>query len=365
MLEALLEKFIINYLGRYFDGLDKKKIDIGVWKGDITIENVALNRNLFDLDSLPIEVIFSHIGRISLKVPWTRLSSSSVELTIEDLYLLVRIKTKEEWNLIDFNTMDIKFKILKKFGDTIMEKLAAREVKPVVKTAGPSNMEKLLIKIIDNLQITIKNIHARIECEETPSFCAGVYLANLKILTVDSSFNTQIYQKFEANNRVVRKLAKISSFQIYWASSPSELWFNHKDPGIIFSRFKEFNIDDMENFKIISLTADFRLTISEKGGFSLDNNSTNFSKYALEVDVPFLDIKFTTSQIKDMLTFLAGLDNYKSKMSNTLDKVNYTIFRPTEKIKEAKPTEKALVIARWWQYAARAGLHKEKNRVSM
>ena len=260
MLEALLEKFIINYLGRYFSGLDKKKIDIGVWKGDVSIENLALNHELFDIDSFPIEALFSHIGRVSLKVPWTRLSSSSVELIIEDLFLLVRIRPKEEWIDRDFNTLDCKFRILKKFAETVFEKLSAIDVKPVQKSGPPGSVEKILIKIIDNLQITIKNIHVRIEGEESPNFAAGIYLAHLKIMTVDSTFNNKIYQKFEGNEsgRVVRKLAKISAFQVYWASQPKELWMKKETADTMHAKFKNFDLDEIENCRIISLTADLR-----------------------------------------------------------------------------------------------------------
>lgn len=362
MLEALLEKFIVNYLGRYFSGLDKKKIDIGVWKGDVSIENLALNHELFDIDSLPIEALFSHIGKVSLKVPWTRLSSSSVELIIEDLFLLVRIRPKDEWIDRDFNILDCKFRILKKFAETVFEKLSTIDIKPAQKSGPPGNIEKLLIKIIDNLQITIKNIHVRIEGETSPRFAAGFYLAHLKIMTVDSTFNNKIYQKFEASGsgRVVRKLAKISAFQVYWASNPTDLWMTRGTPDTMHTRFKNFNLDEIQNCRIISLTADVRLTINEKGGFVHEGAIS--SKYVIDIDIPILELKLTMPQIKDILTFLADIDTYKTTMAISLEGISYGMFRPPERIKEAKPDERSKITRKWWKYLARAGRHQERIR---
>jgi len=360
MLEALLEKFIINYLGRYFSGLDKKKIDIGVWKGDIAIENLALNHDLLTTSNLPIEVVYSYIARLALKVPWTRLSSSSVELTVEDVFLLVRIKSRDEWKDQDFNTLDCKYGILKKCADTVTEKLASLAKKPSQKSGPPGHIEKILIKIIDNLQITLKNVHIRVECADNATFSAGIHLANLKIMTTDESFSNLKYQKFEATStgRVVRKLAKISSFQIYWNSKPSEYWCRNPNPDSLYLKFKTFNLLEIESYRIILLAADLRLTINEKGG-SLMNKVD--SKYTVELDIPLLDVKLTTSQIKDLLTFLANMDNYKSKKALSLEDVRYGIFRPAERIRDAKigPEYKALV-KKWWMYAIRAAWHKQK-----
>lgn len=360
MLEALLEKFIINYLGRYFSGLDKKNIDIGVWKGDVSIENLALNHELFDIDSFPLEALFSHIGRVSLKVPWSTLSSASVELTIEDLFLLLRIRPKHEWIYRDFNTLECKFKIIKKFAETVFEKLSTIDVKPAQKSGPPGSVEKILIKIIDNLQITIKNIHVRIESDETPTFAAGFYLAHLKVMTVDQTFSSKIYQKFESHEtgRVVRKLAKISAFQIYWASQPKHLWMKQELADTFHKRFKNFDLDEVENCRIISLTADVRLTINEKGGFFLEGAMS--SKYIVDIDIPFLEFKLTMPQIKDILTFLANIDAYKSAMAISLECVSYYIFRPAEKIRDAKPQDKRKVIQKWWRYLGKSGRHQER-----
>jgi hypothetical protein len=39
MFEGLLEKILQSRLGQYIDGLDRKNLSMGVWSGNILIEN--------------------------------------------------------------------------------------------------------------------------------------------------------------------------------------------------------------------------------------------------------------------------------------------------------------------------------------
>ena len=53
------------------------------------LENLRIKANVFDNHGLPLRLKFGKIKKLSMKVPWTRLSSAPVELTLETLYLVV------------------------------------------------------------------------------------------------------------------------------------------------------------------------------------------------------------------------------------------------------------------------------------
>jgi len=42
MFETLLEKILQQKLGKYIEGLDKNNLKIGVWSGNILLENVQI-----------------------------------------------------------------------------------------------------------------------------------------------------------------------------------------------------------------------------------------------------------------------------------------------------------------------------------
>ena len=59
MFEVLLAKLLVNYFGLYFEGLDKKNLNVQAWsfiilfivfsrKGNITLENLKINPSLIE-----------------------------------------------------------------------------------------------------------------------------------------------------------------------------------------------------------------------------------------------------------------------------------------------------------------------------
>lgn len=61
------------------------------------LENLRIKPNIFDNNGLPLRLKFGKIKKLSMKVPWTRLSSSPVELVLQTLYLVVVPKSPEDW----------------------------------------------------------------------------------------------------------------------------------------------------------------------------------------------------------------------------------------------------------------------------
>ena len=62
---------------------------LGVWSGDLIIENVSINPDIIETFDFPLKIIHSSIGRLKIKVPWSKLSSESVEIFFEDIFLIV------------------------------------------------------------------------------------------------------------------------------------------------------------------------------------------------------------------------------------------------------------------------------------
>ena len=95
-------------------GLDQNNLHVGIWKGNISIENVSLNEHkinaLLLASKLPFSLKFSHIGALKVIVPWNKLSSAPVEITITDVYLVLQMKdtaSKVDLNDIVLNKKEL------------------------------------------------------------------------------------------------------------------------------------------------------------------------------------------------------------------------------------------------------------------
>ena len=48
MFESILERILKNYLGRFINGVDSNNLHLGVWKGDVRVENVSIRSDVLD-----------------------------------------------------------------------------------------------------------------------------------------------------------------------------------------------------------------------------------------------------------------------------------------------------------------------------
>lgn len=156
MFESILEKILVNSLGKFIEGLDSNSLKMSIWSGDISIGNIAVKREVFSQLQLPINMKFSYVGKLVLKIPWKSLGSSPVEVLLEDIFVILEPVTKDAWVPIDF--MDVQQRI------QFMESVISDYMNKITETrknleGQPQAQEdegmvgRLTNKIIDNIQV--------------------------------------------------------------------------------------------------------------------------------------------------------------------------------------------------------------------
>ena len=93
MFEKLLEKILKDVLGEFIDGIDTKKLNIGVWSGSVEIVNVSLKPKLLATLGLPFKIIYSNICRLNIVIPWKNLFSAPLVIEINTILVLAENST--------------------------------------------------------------------------------------------------------------------------------------------------------------------------------------------------------------------------------------------------------------------------------
>lgn len=101
MFEKILERILLTYFGKFITGFDQNNLKLGVWSGNVVIENVALKPEIITDLELLLQIKFSSIGRLILKIPWNKLSSAPVEVILEDILVVFNPLPEEKWNIDD------------------------------------------------------------------------------------------------------------------------------------------------------------------------------------------------------------------------------------------------------------------------
>uniref|UniRef100_K1QGZ4 Vacuolar protein sorting-associated protein 13C n=1 Tax=Magallana gigas TaxID=29159 RepID=K1QGZ4_MAGGI len=88
VFESLVADLINKYLGDFVENLDRSQLKIGIWGGDVVLQNLDLKESALDDLDLPVKIKAGHIGKLTLKIPWKNLYTESVVASIDGLYAL-------------------------------------------------------------------------------------------------------------------------------------------------------------------------------------------------------------------------------------------------------------------------------------
>ncbi|CEH13766.1 Vacuolar protein sorting-associated protein [Ceraceosorus bombacis] len=224
MLEGVLASVLNRFLASYVDGLNTSQLNVGIWSGDVKLRNLRLKTSALDKFRLPIDVKEGFLGDLTLSIPWSNLKGKPVRVLVENVYLLAA--PKEASVEIDDEEEEERAQAAK------LEKLANAELLGTSSSIGVSEADaqknesftsSLVTKIVDNLQITVRNIHVRYEDKlsnpEHP-FSAGLTLAEFSAVSTDADWNPTFIQNSQEG---IHKLARLESLAAYWDTDAESL----------------------------------------------------------------------------------------------------------------------------------------------
>lgn len=216
MLEGLVANLLNRFLGMYVKNFDAKQLNVGIWNGDVKLKNLQLRREALDQLHLPVNVVEGHLGQLTMSIPWTNLRGKPVRVNIEDVFLLAAPKEDAEYN---------DEEEAKRANDVKLEKLENAELLKQRNTEGMSSEEQqksqsftesVTTAIVDNLQVSIKNIHIRYEdsiASPGHPFALGLTLQEFSAVSTDSNWRPSYIQ---STSGTTNKLAVLNALAFYW-----------------------------------------------------------------------------------------------------------------------------------------------------
>lgn len=216
MLEGLVANLLNRFLGMYVKNFDPKQLNVGIWNGDVKLRNLDLRREALDQLHLPVNVVEGHLGQLTMSIPWTNLRGKPVRVSIEDVFLLAAPKEDAEYN---------EEEEVRRANNVKLEKLENAELLKSRNTEGLSEEEQqksqsftesVTTAIVDNLQVSIKNIHVRYEdsiAAPGHPFALGLTLQEFSAVSTDKDWRPSYIQ---SSSGTTNKLAVLNALTFYW-----------------------------------------------------------------------------------------------------------------------------------------------------
>lgn len=353
MLEGLVANLLNRFLGMYVKNFDAKQLNVGIWSGDVKLRNLELRREALDQLHLPLNVVEGHLGELTLSIPWSNLRGKPVRVEIQDVFLLAAPKEDAEY---DADEEEKRAHAVK------MEKLESAELLKERNTEGMSQEEQqknqsftqsLVTAIVDNLQVSIKNVHVRYEdsiAAPGHPFAIGMTVKEISAVSTDGDWRPTFIQNASGTTH---KLAVLSALAMYW-NTDCELYGTGKgtevgaeaqglDHDEMMAKFKEA-IDKGENHQFMLKP------VSGRAGIEMDKTG--------KLDRPHIKARL----IFDELGFVLDEDQYRDALM-LVDLFHYFIRHQEYMKLQPKSTPKEDPRA-WLKFAGESVLNKihERNR---
>ena len=351
MLEGLVATLLNRFLGMYVKNFDPKQLNVGIWSGDVKLTNLELRREALDQLHLPVNVVEGHLGTLILSIPWSNLRGKPVRVNVEDVYLLAAPKEDAAYDEDEEK---------KRAQSVKMEKLESAELLKERNTEGQSAEEQqknqsftdsLVTAIVDNVQISVKNIHLRYEDSiATPShpFAIGFTLQEFSAVSTDGDWRPSFIQ---ASSGTTHKLATLNALALYW-NTDAKLYGTGKGEEVGAEAQKTDHNELMDKFRAAIEKGEnhqyMLKPVSGRAGIEIDKTG-KIEKPKVKARLLFNELGFILDeeQYRDAL-MLVDLFHY------FLRHQEYRRLQPDKSPKEAPRA--------WIQFAGQAVLQKIQDR---
>lgn len=304
MFEAILERLLKKILGEYFEGFDSSNIGVGLWSGEVVIQNVRLKASAIAKLGFPFLLKYSFIRSLRLKIPWKSLTSSKIEIYFNGLYIVMGEQPEKDWVIRDVNLISRRKREVDTFAEEVMKKYdERRNTKPEEEDGFK---DRLLLRIIDNLQVSISDIHIRYE-DDQAGYDFGLTLEHFKLTTVNKNGQDEFIDrsKPEYKNEPLRKRLELRNFGVYWSSkskplqAPNDLAFQQSMSALV-----QKTTDQRKPDYLILISSEAKLLQRNKGNFEV-------AETTLEVSIKQLAVYLENRQVQQMITLSETLQRYR------------------------------------------------------
>ncbi|VFQ74897.1 unnamed protein product [Cuscuta campestris] len=208
MFEGLVRQLLLGYLGRYIRDIQKEQLKITLWNEEVLLENVELILEAFDYLQLPFALKEGHVGKLSIRIPWKKLGWDPIIIILEDVLICASQRDEQEWSMDAVRRREFAGKRAK-LATAELGKLSRRVCDS---QAGKSFISYITAKILENIQVSIRNMHILYRDMQTAS---GVTGFGLKF----SSLTIMKQHLFGSGGKVrgshVNKIVEVQGLELY------------------------------------------------------------------------------------------------------------------------------------------------------
>ncbi|XP_067008128.2 intermembrane lipid transfer protein VPS13B [Anabrus simplex] len=95
-LESYITPILLSYVDKYIKNFRPEDSQVSLWGGDASFHNLDLRLEVLEQElQLPFSFVSGHIHELLIHVPWTKLASEPISITINTIECILKLRSEE------------------------------------------------------------------------------------------------------------------------------------------------------------------------------------------------------------------------------------------------------------------------------
>ncbi|XP_066581689.1 intermembrane lipid transfer protein VPS13B isoform X2 [Prorops nasuta] len=138
-LESYITPVILSYVEKYVKNFKPEQSQVSLWGGDASFQNLDLRLEVLEEQlNLPFSFVSGHIHELLIHVPWVKITSEPIVVTINTIECILKLKNESKTEYSTTNAQSSK--------ETEQEE------------APPGYIKSIVTKVINNITINCNNL---------------------------------------------------------------------------------------------------------------------------------------------------------------------------------------------------------------
>ncbi|XP_058420686.1 intermembrane lipid transfer protein VPS13B isoform X2 [Diceros bicornis minor] len=158
MLESYVTPILMSYVNRYIKNLKPSDLQLSLWGGDVVLSKLELKLDVLEQElKLPFTFLSGHIHELRIHVPWTKLGSEPVVITINTMECILKLKDgiQDDHESCGSNSTN------RSATENTKSSVKPRRIQQAAPTdpdLPPGYVQSLIRRVVNNVNIVINNL---------------------------------------------------------------------------------------------------------------------------------------------------------------------------------------------------------------
>uniref|UniRef100_A0A6G1S206 Chorein N-terminal domain-containing protein n=1 Tax=Hypotaenidia okinawae TaxID=2861861 RepID=A0A6G1S206_9GRUI len=270
MLESYVTPILMSYVNRYIKNLKPSDLQLSLWGGDVVLSKLELKLDVLEQElKLPFTFLSGHIHELRIHVPWTKLGSEPVVITINTMECILKLKDgAQQEDHESCGSSSTNRSTTESTKSTVKPRRIQQSASPDP-DLPPGYVQSLIRRVVNNVNIVINNLILKYVEDD---IVLSVNITSAECYTVDE-FWDRAFMDISATDLVLRKMINFSDCTVCLdkrnASGKIEFY---QEPLLYKCSFRtrlHFTYDNLNSkmpsvIKIHTLVESLKLSISDQ-----------------------------------------------------------------------------------------------------